>query len=182
MADNAEIDLRMDLSDPGQKQKIVGKGKAGTWNVVYHKDPWLNCQGRLLDGTRFSLQAVDLLQKRSRWKTNPRGKKKYKTKKKFGGELHLTLSYKPGKYGKTAVLANDATGAIQLPPTLLLKRCEVSESRIHLRAATKERWSPVEASPEEDNSISISHQAAMMFLSAYQVLNLGKRLSKAGGQ
>ena len=54
------IKVRLDCRPTAHKDKFVSKGKAGTWDVKYFADPWLNLTGRLLDGTNFELTKTEL--------------------------------------------------------------------------------------------------------------------------
>ena len=66
------VTARLDCRHPGHKDKLIRKGKAGTWDVKYYADPWLELSGRFLDGTTFHLTKTELLQKRSKRKRSQR--------------------------------------------------------------------------------------------------------------
>jgi hypothetical protein len=180
MGPDPSFELLVDLNQADQKHKFTHKGKAGTWNVKYYRDPWLELKGRFVDGTRFTLNAVDLLQRRSKWKTNARGKRKHKTKLKHGAEFQLQLGYKPGKYGATAVLVEEAAEGIELP-SMVLKKLDIGPGRLLIKAGQKGiYWDGREPKIGSANGGSGSHLASMLFFSAYRILGLGRQLTKEG--
>ena len=177
------LSLGIDFRAVNEKDKFVRKGKAGTWNVRYFSDPWLRLSGRMLDGTNFDLVQTELLQMRSKVKRSASGKMKHKSKKKTGFELELRLRFKPSKYRHMANLKVDAEQAVQLPPSVELKRVRYTDREIGLRVASKGEWSVAEAGDRSSKVIGSGTDAAqavaMMFLSLYQILNLSKAIDKS---
>ena len=169
--DTGGFTVDLDITSPTKGSKFTHKGTRGHWNVKFFRDPWLTLSGRLMDGTRFQLVVADLVQKRSRWKTSRSGKRKHKTKTKRGSEFHLQLRYKPERYGAVDQIGEDAAGALQLPPGMSVKRLDCAGDHFSLRVGYK----GTEWTGEPDSG---PHMVAMLFLGAYQVLNLGRKMQK----
>ncbi|MCZ7648689.1 MAG: hypothetical protein M5U26_26105 [Planctomycetota bacterium] len=115
-AKDEKLDVRLDLRPAEHKDKFVRQGQVGVWKVKYYEDPWLELEGRLLDGTRFRLTMIEKCQARSCWKRGRSGKSKYKSKKKSAAESALLLRFKPGRYAAMERIGSELAGAVQLPP------------------------------------------------------------------
>ncbi len=171
--------LVIDFRPTDHKEKFERKGEAGTWKVKYYRDPWLTLSGRFLDGTHFTLEGVELQQNRSKWKRSRSGKMKHKTKKKHGAEFQLALKFKPERYAAIESLAGDLSGAIQLPPDTICKGVDCANGKLKLRVGLKGvRWQSNTPDCDELSRESGLQVVSMMFLSAYQILNLGRELTK----
>lgn len=175
------VTARLDCRHPGHKDKLIRKGKAGTWDVKYYADPWLELSGRFLDGTTFHLTKTELLQKRSKRKRSRSGKIKFKSKTKKGFEAELLLRFKPDKYRHMATLKADAAEAIQVPEPVVVKRVRFDDRAIGVKVAHKGEWraSPVDGDRERGEAgADATRTLAMMMLSLYQVLQLSKAIDK----
>lgn len=184
MAEDAAVDVALDLRAPNHKSKFQRKGQVkrkwgSSWNVNYFKDPWLRLRGRLLDGTRFQVLVTEKHQDRSRWKTSSSGKKKRKTKTKASTEAAVILRMKEGRYGPLDSFISELGGAVKLPPWAETKRLEGDSGSLKLESQTSAAWDvtrPRTSKPASgpDGVAWIS----MMFLSLYQGLNLARRIGK----
>ena len=177
MPQGASVQVRMDLASPETDEKQTDKGELNGWKVQYYEDPWLRISGALLDGTRFTLEQTELHQRRSRWKTNARGKRKHKTKRRGALEANVVLRYKPRKHTEIQALAENASGAVQMPPGVVVKKLSIGEKAALLRVRRKGDWVGQAATAEESASSAV-HVHAMGLLSLYRVLNLSRTLSK----
>lgn len=174
MAAGQPIDVTIDLRELDHGDKHTGEGASNGWKIRYYKDPWLQVQGRFVDGTSFVIQLVQLLQKRSKWKRSASGKMKQKTKRKGKAVAVVRLSAKPDKYPRLSRVAGDAHQAVQLPGHAALGDLVIDGHRLTIKSTIIERWTD----GEEDGEHSGSQAIAMMLLSLYQVLNLAKAIDK----
>ncbi len=175
---DAVLHVRMDLRNPNHQQKFRTTGQAGPWKVRYFEDPWMNVQGRLLDGTAYQLTMIEDFQSRSRWKRSASGKNKHKTKTKTATTWVLRLRTKPDKHPYIGQLSPDVAGAVQLPPWVTLKSVEAKGNTLVLKVNAKTAWhvAPTPGRRPSQDGLAV---VAMMFLSLYQVVNLSRRLAKA---
>jgi hypothetical protein len=169
------ISFTLVLSKPTQKEKQTHTAPhpyRPNWKIDFFQDTWLQVQSRFLDGNKFLLTATEVAQTQYGWKRSSSGKSKYKSKTKSKRlELNLEMDYSAKRYGAVPILRDEAKGAVQLPPEVVLKRLDIDEKDIHLRVKM-----PPWTQPEQ---IEHFYQAiAMMFLSVYQVLNLARVISK----
>ena len=169
------IDFTLVLSKPNQKEKQTHTAphpyRSG-WKIDFFRDVWLQAHSEFLDGNKFVFTATEIAQTQYGWKRSSSGKSKYKSKTKSKRlELNLDLDYSLKRYGAVPVLRDEARGAIQLPPGVILKRLDIDEKDVHLVVRTPP-WTQLE-------QVDGLYQAiAMMFLSVYQVLNLARVISK----
>lgn len=184
MGKEQALKMKLDLRTPEHNDKFQHEGYAGPWSVKYYVDPWLELQGRLADGTAFSLEAVEKFQARGKW--GGRRGNKWKTKNRSSTEMILVLRPKETRYALVEELGRDLYGALRLPPWCQLKLLHMQEGELWLRVTTLAEWEA--PNPENTagrptfNGVDI---AAMMFLSLYQVLNLSRQIRKVqreGGQ
>jgi len=166
--------VRMDLRKIDESSKLEETIDLGNTTIEKFRDPWLSVSGRFSDGTSFSLSQTERLQRKRTVKTNPRGKTKTKVKNKSAWEGALGLRFKEKRYDHVAkVGSKSGSKAVQLPPQVLCKRFQLASDAMQLRVASKTAWSaaaPGEMLAEIDGVATI----AMMLLSCYQVLNVGK--------
>ncbi|MFY0564756.1 hypothetical protein ACN28E_12950 [Archangium lansingense] len=175
-----ELDLRPETHS--DKYKNDSRTRSG-WNVKHYLDPWLSLQGRLLDGTHFSLEMTERIQMRKRTKTTPRGKTKFQNKRKSDALLRLRLRVKPERYQHLARIGSQAEGAMQILKGTRLKDLSVDPDRIDLTLVVDSAWragdapssQPQTHGPPELNGVRV---VAMAFLSLYQLLNLSRALDK----
>lgn len=172
MAADASLDLLLDMQPVDSKNKKVNSGRAGIWNVDYYEDPWLKLTVKLLDGSRLSLTFIEKYQYRHRKKRSASGKIKHKSKTKSSVQAVATLKSKEEKYPMPAELVRQAKGAVQLPSGSTVKGFSVEDGVLVLKVASKTTWTVNSA----------SQLLSAMMLSLYQVLNLSRRVRKAGQQ
>lgn len=172
MAPQQKVDLKLVLTPvdrPEKKIDTIPHPSRTRFQIDRHEDPWLELSSEFLDGTRFTLSAIELFQSHHGWKRSRSGKQKHKRKPKPKGQLFsLTLAFSRRKYGAVTVLSEEIAGAVQLPPTARLKGVDSRDNKLTLRIKT------AQAIPVNDLYQSVS----LMFLSLYQVLNLSRELSK----
>lgn len=191
MSPDAQFDLALNLLPQDDKSKYVRDGKAGRWNVKHFHDPWLVLEGRLLDGTKFSVHMAEKHQARSCRKRGRSGKMKFKSKSKNSSEMTLYLKVKSEKYPQLATLGEAAQGAVQIPTWAAIKSLDVTAESLNLRVTTPTAWNveppPPPADAATDNkkpklrsntSADGSELVMSMFLSLYQILNLARAISK----
>ncbi len=192
MSPDAPFDLALNLLPQDDKSKYVRDGKAGRWNVKHYHDPWLVLEGRLLDGTKFSIHAAEKHQARSCRKRGRSGKMKFKSKSKNSSEMTLYLKVKSEKYPQLATLGESAQGAVQIPIWAAIKSLDVTEESLNLRVTTPTAWTveppPLrdlsndsgskKPKPRSNTSAEGSELVMSMFLSLYQILNLARAISK----
>lgn len=174
MVKGAAFDVRVDFSNPTHKNKQTAKapwpGRRG-WTQRTFEDPWLQLSGQFLDNTLFVLMLTDLTVVRSGSKRSRSGKTKYKKKTKPKGmEAKLLLKFPRKRYGAVTALQSDLEGAVNLPQSVMLKKIKVNDHQLLIKA----KVSPYGL--DEDGLYQLFTQ---MLLSAYQVLNLSKELSKS---
>lgn len=138
------------------------------WKIDFIRDNWLNLKGELIDGTQFQLSITDLSVSKYGWKRSRSGKSKFKRKNKDKGtEIGLSLQFSRKRYGAIQVLQDEIQGAIQLPQNAQLKRIKASDRNLSFNVRMEKAPPTVLQTP-----------IVQMFLSAYQVLNLAKKLSQ----
>ncbi|WP_414544228.1 hypothetical protein [Nostoc sp. CCY0012] len=141
------------------------------WKIDIYQNQWLNIQGIFLDKTRFKLTTMGLTKKQYGWKRGRSGKSKYKSKvKSVGLDINLSLTYPQRRYGAVKILKNEIRDAIKLPQVAVIRNLKITDKAMHLIV----RISPNQSEIQEE----IYQTIVAMFLSLYQILNLGKMLSK----
>jgi hypothetical protein len=173
----AEVSVRLVLSPPSQKNKLIQtvphRYKTG-FKVDFYQDEWLTVNGNFLDKTEFLLTTTECNQTAYGWKRSSSGKSKYKTKSKPQGlEVDLKLNYPLRRYGAIKVVKEQAVEAVKLPEKVQLKNLKITDKDIRLSV----KIPPFKPS-ENWNQENLYQTITMMFLSLYQVLNLSRILSK----
>ncbi|MBW4573836.1 MAG: hypothetical protein KME08_00970 [Aphanothece sp. CMT-3BRIN-NPC111] len=174
MEDDANVSVRLVLSPSNQKNKLIKtvphRYQSG-FQVDIFRDEWLNVTGQFLDKSHFILSTTELSQTKHGWKRSRSGKSKYKSKSKSQGALiSLTLKYPTNRYGAVKILKDEVMGAVKLPEASEIKRLRLTDKSINLT---------VKISPSNsENEDNLYQTITMMLLSIYQVLNLGRILSK----
>jgi hypothetical protein len=166
---DSPINVQLDLGKVNGSSKIVANRKVGVWNVKFYEDPWLNLQGKLMDGTRFTVVFIEKHQDRSRTKRSASGKLKHKSKTKSAVQAVVSLKPKEKRYPNAGALGARARGAVQLPHGVQLKDLSTRENVLTLKTASKSTW----------NVDSGTQLLSQMLLSLYQVLNLSRQIDKA---
>jgi len=166
--------VRMDLRKVDDTSKLEERIDLGNAKIENFRDPWLAVSGRFADGTSFSLSQTERFQRKRTTKTNMRGKTKVKTKTKSAWESALGLRFKEKRYGHVAKVGPEGgQGAVQLPRDVTCKRFRLAADSMQLRVASKSAWDAA-APGAEHADIDGPSVMAMMLLSCYQILNLGK--------
>jgi len=174
----AAVGVRLDLGRPDLKPKFSGKGQTGPWKVAHYTDPWLDLQGRLLDGTQFHFTATERFEHRSRWKRSQRGKMKHKTKTRSSTRFGLDLAPKAGRCPGLEAAAADAADALRLPDAFTLKRFQVASDRLALRVAAGDAWSAARSGQQPGGPDGVE-AGALMFLSLYEIVRRAGRPANA---
>lgn len=168
------VSVRMDLRRIDDEAKLEERVSLGAVKIESFKDPWLEVSGRFADGTSFSLAQTERFQRKRTTKTNMRGKTKVKTKTKSAWESAVGLRFKQKRYGHVAkVSPEQGKQAVQLPPQVACKRFQLAPESVQLRAASKSAWDATPPGREHADVDGVT-TVAMMLLSCYQILNLGK--------
>ncbi|WP_375754304.1 hypothetical protein [Corallococcus exercitus] len=190
----APVGLRLVLDDADREPKRVRERKQGRWTVEDYVDPWLAFQGRLRDGTRLRLTAVERVRKLFRWKESKNGLKlKPRSRvRSCSTRLRVRLRVKPKRYPGLKPLKD----AVRLPPDVTLERLRISQDRLDLRVVMEgEHWvarappagTPAPAPrgmawpPREMTGprTDASRVVTMMLLSLYQTLGAARARGKA---
>lgn len=174
MPKGATFETRIDFSNPADKKKKISEepwpARRG-WKQAVFVDPWLFLSGKFLDDTRFVLSMTEMTVVRSGWKRSASGKRKHKKKTKPKGmEAELSLQFSRKRYGAVTALRSDIQSAIALPPGVTLKKVKVNDHQLVL---------VVKVGPHTLDIDGYYQLWTQMLLSAYQVLNLSKALSKS---
>jgi len=90
------VNIKLDLSSPTHKTKLQSESepyKHGVYHKVIdsiYRDPWMEADAVLVDGTKLSWSVTDVIRERKKTKRNARGK--YKTKTKYSKKTNLEVS------------------------------------------------------------------------------------------
>ncbi|HLO87085.1 MAG TPA: hypothetical protein VK203_19065 [Nostocaceae cyanobacterium] len=172
---NAEVEVKLSfrkIDSKEYKKNTVPHPQKPGWKIDYLEQDWLMIQGKFLDKTRFTVTLTNLAKKQYGWKTNYRGKRKYKVKTKSSGlDIHLALNYPQNRYAAIKDLENKLLKSIQVPQSAYVKGVKITDKALHLIVRLESQLI--------DNSQEIYQTILMMFLSCYQSLNLAKKISKS---
>jgi hypothetical protein len=153
-----------------QKQEPYLNRKDG--KIDFYRDEWLKVKGLFLDETKFFLQVTELYQVRS-WR-NTNNKHRVRTVPK-SLKITLKLNFLPERYPNLSDLKNRAKSAIKLPATGELKGLEIADNKLTIKLK-------IPSSPNTDALKSLLFQSSvMMFLNAYQILNLTRAMNQQKG-
>lgn len=169
MPTDAPANLQIDFLPHNHRGKFEGKGKVGHWNAKFFRDPWLALSGRLMDGTKFTIQMIEKQQDRYRTKRSASGKLKRKTKTKNASELIVSLKIKPKRYPHLTDGALSPSG-IQLPQWVDVKSVNVEGDSLVLRSTTKAGWN-VYSEQERERGNHAVDWIVLQLLALYSVLN-----------
>lgn len=172
-APDSSVQLRVDFQNHSHESKFKRAGKSGAWDVKYYVDPCISLRGRLLDGVRYSVTVTQKLQKRSKWKTNPRGKTKHKSKSKACAELQVVLRFKPEKFPAFNRIADKVQGSLRMPRGQAVKDLQVTENQVSLQLRD------ARPTPDEQLHVGLVLEAlTTMFLGLYQGLNVARAIQR----
>ena len=144
---------------------IKAPSKSG-WNISLYADKWMQMQGVLLDGTKFSLAMTETRQNRSRYKISRSGKRKLKQKSKGASEILLRLKMKSEKYPSIQDIEQD----YKLPKGAQIKKSKISDDRFAITAI----WQQPKRRGLATGKIAkhdLAGCASLLFLGAYRSLN-----------
>ena len=179
IAPEQPVRLRMDLRPANTKDKLVSAEKQSVYNgtarIGKFVDPWLELQGRLMDGTRFVLSFCE----HTTVKNAVKGRKnKFKTKTKQKDRASVELRVKPGKLPALARIAPRGRGALQLQPGHQLRKYDGTTDRLFAEVGFPPRI-PGDAESDEAWLSSRRECAIQMMLGLYQVIHAAKKLRAA---
>lgn len=161
----AQFDLKLGLAAAPAELRKVPWPQRKNGKEAFLEEQWLSLKGSLLDGAEFEQTVTDLIRKRTY--TNPGGKAKTKTRTHHLLSLHL--GYPPDIYGDAqAALAAHPT-PIKLPPSGHIKSIKPSAKSLQVKALVTDRSDLNEAN-------------IMLFLGAYRILHVARRVSPKGAQ
>lgn len=177
MAEAETLNARIDFSSPTLKKKRTAKGpyiKRRGWKQALYADPWFRLSGKFLDNTEFTLSLKEFAVVRSGVQRSRSGKMKRKTKTKSKGVLMtLLLKFSRKRYGAIALFQEDLSSAVVLPSGIQLQKIKANDHKLFMQIRVPAHSHLLMSSD------GIYQLFTRMLLSAYQVLNLSKTLSKA---
>ncbi len=130
----------------------------------FFEEDYLSIQGELLDGTVLSENLTELTRKRSF--TNPRGKSKTKTRRRY--MLALKFRYPSDVYADARPAHHALHEEIRVPPSAIVRETRVDEKAITVKSLVTAEMEIVPAT-------------TMTCLGAYRILNLARRARATGG-
>jgi hypothetical protein len=174
------------------KRRLYRKVSYSRWHdgiTQDYQDFWLQLQGKLLDGTRFFITVTQHYQERTGSKRQSSGRG-YKSKEKSmskGFFVKLILISSKNRYRTLSSYQTLLENFIKLPPSVVLRQLKVTDQKLQIKicippdafshsAANQLRsltWRS-ESLKQTDSEITkkLHYTIVMMFLSAYQTLNL----------
>jgi hypothetical protein len=155
------VEAGLELGRVEDKRFLVREFERAHWKCKLYVQPWLRLRGRLVDGTRFDLRAVERQEVRTCWKTNARGKSKHKRKVKVSALLDVSLS--PKGPAALAGLGDQVARAAKLPPGVRLVRARAEADSLGLRAS-------LNLTDARTRFLDLERSIALMLLSLYQVV------------
>ena len=175
MGADQPLAMHVDFREHTHEDHLQRKGKVGHWNAEFYVDQWLQLQGRLVDGTKFTIRLIEKQQERRRTKRGASGKWKTKEKTKISSEAIVSLKFKGKRYPHAAEQSATIEQYLKLPQWTTLKWVDASGSQLTLRSTTTASWTAGAAEPTEGDSTCDGVQwVAMMLLSLYAMLHASK--------
>lgn len=128
--------------------------------------PWIFVQGPLLDGCTVTHEITEMMRKRTY--TNPRGKRKVKTRSRY--LVRLRFAYPSEIYGDARQAQHALHENVSLPRSAVIRDVRVTEKAISMKAV---------AGLHDE----IGRTARILSLGAYRLLNLNRRIAagRSGG-
>jgi hypothetical protein len=126
----------------------------------FFQERWLTIEGPLLDGTTLSADITELSRKRTY--TNPRGKRKTKTRSRY--LVTLRFAYPPELYGDARRSQLALSEQVRVPPSAKLRGVRVSEKAITMKGLVL---------LERDIAVT----AGMLSMATYRILNHARRVA-----
>ena len=175
MGADQPLAMHVDFREHTHEDHLQRRGKVGHWNAEFYVDQWLQLEGRLVDGTKFTIRLIEKQQERSRTKRGASGKLKTKEKTKISSEAIVSLKFKGKRYPRAAEQSATIEQYLKLPQWTTLKSVDASGSQLTLRSTTRASWTAGAAEPTEGDSTCDGVQwVAMMLLSLYAMLHASK--------
>ena len=169
------IHLHVDLAKSSNDGFVSDTYEQAPWTFTIYENEWLNCSGKLLDGTAFELIVTERVKKRAGWKRGSSGKMKHKTKLKNKHFAELRIKPRHKKHPRLGQAAKDAVGAVQLPKGEAISRgVRFHKGMLRLKTqlhCTDGGFGMTSLDPEGTGNV-----VAAMFLSLYQVIGLSTQL------
>lgn len=173
MADEAQVEAKIDFRPHNHSQKLLRKGKVSYWNVKFYMDRWLEVRGNFVDGTKYTITLIEKQQDRHRTKRSASGKLKHKYKTKNSSEAIVSLKIKQKRYPQARNKYKNIKNAVKLPPWVNLKSVTADGNQLTLRTTTSSKWDAVGPKTKRPAKDGVNWMA-MMFLSMYRLLNVSK--------
>ncbi|MBI3928688.1 MAG: hypothetical protein HY319_24320 [Armatimonadetes bacterium] len=121
----AVVDFRKADTDPFlQHKETVGSSPFGDVMAYQYRQPWLELQGRLLDGTGYSLEIVRLLKS----KVKPKKKGRRKVKSLIQDRISVQLRTQSAHYPDVSPLIDSLPA--QLPAQLRIRSLQAQGDRV----------------------------------------------------
>jgi hypothetical protein len=131
----------------------------------FFEEEYLSVEGELLDGTAIHESVTELTRKRTY--TNPRGKTKTKSRKRY--LVTLRLDYPAEVYGDARPAQEALHEEMRVPPSATVRDLRVNEKAIAAKVV-------VESDQE------IGQACGMVSVGAYRILNLARRVAAGGAK
>jgi hypothetical protein len=153
------------------------------WNIDFYEDPWLQMEGKFLDGTHYSLNLCEKWQIRHGRNINGNLRSKPRNK---GLEIKLVLQCDRRLYGDFSQALPQLGKCIKLPPMTTVKSLHINGQRIKIRVVIPS-WQAQKSQGtflaklsegEEATTRALGRAVTMTFLSGYQFLNYARHLIK----
>lgn len=160
----ASFSVRLSLQNCSKLTSDEPWGARKNGKQQFFQEEWIALGGGLLDGTAFSESITELL--RLRTFTNPRGKRKTKTRSRY--LLNLRFDYPADLYGDPRLVHPKPMEEIRVPASATVRDVRITEQTIAVKA--------IVLNPEE-----LLQTSAMLSLAVYQMLKSSRRLASRGG-
>jgi hypothetical protein len=158
------LNVRLQIRDNKRKLKEEPWAQKESGKEQFFEESWLSIDGKLLDGSVFAETITESIRTRSF--TNPRGKRKIKSRSQF--VLALTLQYSSEVYGDARPFAELIGESLRLPASSGLRQLKVGKKSILMAVRSKAL-----------SDLDRTNRA--MFLSLYKVLNFSRRMAHTPG-
>ena len=175
MADDQLLKAFVDFGPYNDSKNLTDEGGGMFSGVKTRKYgfSWANLKGRLLDGTRFRLEATRLVKRKEK------SKRKYtKVTENFSDRVDLTLAVRP-KNVPFLQAAADRLRVRSVYNGLTIRQVKVQDNKLMLQAMTppltrvQSRYNTT--NPEADRNTINHHQLLGLFLACYDSIGRAKK-------
>jgi hypothetical protein len=194
--------LRLCLSGHDERSKIRSfrkmevPGGVGSWDETVYQDDWLHLTARTADGSRLRLVFFEVVRERKGWKRGRAGKVKSKKKLQVRSTVVLDVGVKPSRHAALMALRETGWRAVRLPVGAQARDLTVTPEGLSMKVNARGPWAVAtrDATGRPTSlygatksfggvppgmPIDALDTAAMMLLSAFQILNFSSKASRA---